>query len=179
VGGGYRLRLAPGVTDAEQFVGAVQEGQRLLAAGRADVALPVLGEALALWRGQPFADLPDEPEAADARARLEELREVAIEERLAACLDIGDVATALADLEPAVRAAPFRERRWSLLILGLYRCGRQRDALAALRRVRRLLADELGIDPGPDLQRLERRVLAQDPHLLLAPTGAVEPARPT
>jgi predicted ATPase/DNA-binding SARP family transcriptional activator len=178
VGSGYRLRLAPGVTDLEQFVAGVQEGRRLLAAGRPGEALAVLGEALALWRGVPFADLGDDPQAAAARTRLEELREVAAEERLAAHLATGDVALAVAELEPAVRAAPFRERRWALLILGLYRCGRQREALAALRRVRRLLADELGIDPGPQLQQLERRVLAQDPHLLLSAADAVPQVLP-
>jgi predicted ATPase/DNA-binding SARP family transcriptional activator len=179
VGSGYRLRLAPGATDVEQFVAGVQEGRRRLAAGRPGEALAVLGEALALWRGVPFADLGDDPQAAAARTRLEELREVGVEERLAAHLATGDVALAVAELEPAVRAAPFRERRWALLILGLYRCGRQREALAALRRVRRLLADELGIDPGPQLQHLERRVLAQDPHLLLSAAGAVPQAMPT
>jgi predicted ATPase/DNA-binding SARP family transcriptional activator len=182
VGAGYRLRPAAGVTDVDQFVAGVQEGRRRLAAGRPDEALPVLGEALALWRGVPFADLPDDPQVMAARTRLAELREVAVEERLAAHLDAGDAATAVAELEPAVRAAPFRERRWVLLVAGLYRCGRQREALAALRRVRGLLADELGIDPGPELQQLERRVLAQDPHLLLSAAGAatlVAPARTT
>jgi predicted ATPase/DNA-binding SARP family transcriptional activator len=179
VGAGYRLRVAGGVTDVDQFVAGVREGVRRLAAGRPAEALPVLGEALALWRGMPFADLPDDPQVTAARARLAEFREVAVEERLAAHLDAGDVATAVAELEPAVRAAPFRERRWALLVAALYRCGRQREALAALRRVRRLLADELGIDPGPDLQQLERRVLAQDPHLLVSAAGAATPATPT
>src|SRR5204863_8420552 len=96
-----------------------------------------------------------------ARARLAELREVAVEERLAAHLDAGDAPTAVAELEPAVHDAPFRERRWALLVTGLYRCGRQRQALAVLLRVRQLLADELGIDPGPELPRLERRALAR------------------
>jgi predicted ATPase/DNA-binding SARP family transcriptional activator len=178
VGSGYRLRLAPGVTDVDQFVAGVQQGRRRLAAGRPEEALTVLGEALALWRGVPFADLGDDPQVAAARTRLEELREVGVEERLAAHLATGDVATAVAELEPAVRAAPFRERRWALLILGLYRCGRQREALAALRRVRRMLADQLGIDPGPELQQLERRVLAQDPHLLLSAASAVPQALP-
>jgi DNA-binding SARP family transcriptional activator len=151
VGAGYRLRSATGVTDVDQFVAGVQRGRRSLAAGRPAEALPILDEALALWRGVPFADLPDDPQVAAARARLRELREVAVDERLAAHLDVGDAATAVAESEPAVHTAPFRERRWALLVTGLYRCGRQREALAVLRRVRRLLADELGIDPGPEL----------------------------
>jgi predicted ATPase/DNA-binding SARP family transcriptional activator len=178
VGAGYRLLLARGVTDVYQFVAGVREGRRRLAAGRPAQAVQVLDEALALWRGVPFADLPDDPQVTAARSRLTELREVAVEERLAAHLDTGDAATAVAELEPAARAAPFRERRWALLVAGLYRCGRQREALEALRRVRRLLADELGIDPGPELQQLERRVLAQDPHLLLSGVGAANPATP-
>lgn len=182
VGAGYRLRPAAGTTDVDEFVAGVRQGRRSLAAGRPAEALTVLGEALALWRGVPFADLPDDPQVTAARARLAELREVAVEERSAAHLDAGDAATAVAELEPAAHAAPFRERRWALLVTGLYRCGRQREALAVLRRVRRLLADELGIDPGPELQQLERRVLAQDPHLLLSAAGAAalaSAARPT
>ena len=166
VGAGYRLLRAAGVTDVDRFVACVHEGRQSLATGRPAEALPVLDEALALWRGVPFADLPDDPQVTAARARLAELREVAVEERLAAHLDAGDAPTAVAELEPAVHDTPFRERRWALLVTGLYRCGRQQEALAVLRQVRQLLADELGIDPGPELQQLERRVLAQDPHLL-------------
>ncbi len=88
-----------------------------------------------------------------------------MEERLAARADLGSSGELVAELEDLVAANPLRERLWALLVTDLYRGGRQGDALAACARVRRLLADELGIDPGPDLQRLEEQVLQQDPAL--------------
>jgi predicted ATPase len=109
--------------------------------------------------------------------RLIELRAVAVEERLAARLAAGDAPGAVGDLEAAVRAEPYRERRWELLILAQYRSGRQADALASLRRVRSLLGEELGVDAGPALQDLERRLLVQDPRLLLE-TRPPKTARP-
>jgi predicted ATPase/DNA-binding SARP family transcriptional activator len=174
---GYALRLAPEATDAARFTRDVVEGRRLLAEGRAEQAAPRLTGALALWRGEPFADLPASDVAQAARVQLTELREVAIDERCAAWLTMGDAARTVSELGAAVTANPYRERRWALLIVGLYRCGRQGDALAALRRVRALLADELGIDPGTELQELERRVLGQDPHLLLAGQAAPQGRR--
>jgi len=165
---GYALRLAPDATDAARFTRDVEEGRRLLAEDQAQPAAARLTGALALWRGEPFADLLTSDAAQAARVQLHELREVAIDERCAAWLRMGDAARTVSELGAAVTASPYRERRWALLIVGLYRCGRQGDALASLRRVRALLADELGIDPGTELQELERRVLGQDPHLLLA-----------
>ncbi|MBM7784545.1 AfsR/SARP family transcriptional regulator [Tenggerimyces flavus] len=174
-GAGYQLSPDPtDSTDAAEFVAAIGRGQAQLENGQQSAAVTTFTNALALWRGDPYADLPD---AGTAGTRLRELREVAVEERLAARLGAGDAPNAVAELEAAVKAEPYRERRWALLILGLYRSGRQAEALAALRRVRALLADELGVDPGPDLQQLEQRVLGQDPQLLLAeprpspPTG--------
>jgi predicted ATPase/DNA-binding SARP family transcriptional activator len=172
-GSGYRIVLGPDATDAARFVKAVGEGTRLLAESLAAPAFEVLTDALELWRGEAYADLLESPELDAARGRLDELREVAIEERLAAQLAVGDAPRAVAELEAAARAAPYRERRWALLTLGLYRCGRQGDALAALRRVRGLLADDLGVDPGSELQELEGRVLAQDPRLHLPEPGAL------
>jgi predicted ATPase/DNA-binding SARP family transcriptional activator len=185
-GSGYRFRPPPGAVDADRFVQEVERGRRLLAEDNAAPALHAFTEALSWWCGEPYADLLAGPDVAAARSRLMELREVAIEERLAARLSTGDAPGAVAELDAAVQAAPYRERRWALLIVGLYRCGRQGDALAALRRVRALLADELGIDPGPELQELERLVLAQDVRLLLpeppsttppAPAGGIAAAR--
>jgi predicted ATPase/DNA-binding SARP family transcriptional activator len=178
---GYRLRLSPDATDAERFARSVEQGRKLLADGDAASALRVLTEALTLWRGEPYADLPASPVVEAARGRLEELREVAVDERLAARLATGEAALAVSELGAAVQASPYRERRWALLILGLYRTGRQADALATLRRVRALLAEELGIDPGAELQELERRVLGQDPYLMLpemAEPQRQEPGRP-
>lgn len=164
-GNGYRLAVSD--TDAAAFAAGVDRGRALLAQGRPAEALRALDAALALWRGDAFADLPTTPEVVAARGRLDELRSVAVDERLAARLATGDAPGAIADLQAAVRAQPYREQRWETLILALYRSGRQSEALAALRRIRALLADELGVDPGPGLQRLERRLLAQDPALLL------------
>jgi predicted ATPase/DNA-binding SARP family transcriptional activator len=172
-GSGYRIALEPDATDAARFTKAVADGKQLLAESAAKQAFQVLTDALELWRGEAYADLHDSPALEAARGRLGELREVAVEERLAAQLAMGDAASAVAELEAGVRVEPYRERRWALLTLGLYRCGRQGDALSALRRVRGLLADDLGVDPGVELQELEGRVLAQDPRLLLPAPGAL------
>lgn len=176
---GYRLQLAPDEVDATRFARAVNEGRRLLAAHRADDAVRELSDALALWRGEPYADLAATDAVEAARGRLTELRRIAAEELAAARLATGDAGNAVAELEELVRTAPLRERRWALLILGLYRCGRQGDALATARRVRALLADELGIDPGPELQTIEQRVLAQDPTLEIPEPATATPPLPT
>ncbi|WP_177320197.1 BTAD domain-containing putative transcriptional regulator [Actinoplanes philippinensis] len=172
-GDGYLLRV--GDLDADRFAELVEHGRRLLAEGHADQAAQALAGALGMWRGEAFAELPEH--AASYRARLGELRAVAVEERLAARLAAGDAAGTVGDLEKAVRAEPYRERRWELLILAQYRSGRQADALSSLRRVRDLLAEELGLDPGPALQDLERRLLLQDPRLLreARPAGTPRP----
>ncbi len=171
VGDGYRLVVDD--TDAARFAAEVRRGRELLDDERPGEALRVFDAALARWHGEAFADLPE----AYARPHLAEMRDVAVEERLAARLATGDAPGVVGDLDAAVRATPYRERRWELLILALYRSGRQADALAMLRRVRARLADELGIDPGPALQQLEGRLLAQDPRLLLPsrPAPAVRP----
>jgi predicted ATPase/DNA-binding SARP family transcriptional activator len=165
VGDGYRLTGAD--TDVAAFEADVARGRESLAEQRPAEAVRAFDAALRLWRGEAFADLAGAGSVEAVRARLAELRLVAVEERLAARLAVGDAPGAVAELTPAVRAEPFRERRWELLILGLYRSARQAEALSALRRVRAMLADELGVDPGPALQSLERRLLAQDPGLLL------------
>ncbi|MCE7001505.1 winged helix-turn-helix domain-containing protein [Kibdelosporangium philippinense] len=164
---GYRFDAARGSVDASRFAELI-EVSRGLSPGE---AMHGLSEALELWRGQPYADLADSDEVDAARGRLTELREVALEERAAARLSSGDATGAVPDLEELVRAAPLRERRWALLVLALYRVGRQGDALAALRRARAVLAEELGVDLGAELQDLERQVLAQDPSLRKRPSG--------
>jgi predicted ATPase/DNA-binding SARP family transcriptional activator len=170
-GDGYRIAVDD--TDAARFAADVARGRELLDDERPGEALRAFDTALSRWRGEAFADLPE----AYARTHLTELRDIAAEERLAARLATGDAPGVVGDLDAAVRAEPYRERRWELLILALYRSGRQADALAALRRVRARLADDLGIDPGPALQELANRLLAQDPRLLLPsrPTHAVRP----
>ena len=117
------------------------------------------------WRcggGRPSPSSPTEPFAHDEAARLDELRESAVEDRVAATLALGRHHEAVATCERLVAAQPLRERRWVQLMLALYRDGRQADALEAYRRLRTVLADELGVDPGPDARRIEAAILAQD-----------------
>lgn len=167
-GPGYALM--PESVDAWQFEAAVGELADLLAAGRADDALTRADEALALWRGPAYADVADEPWAWGEISRLDELRLLARERRAEALLALGRAAEAVPDLENHTSTQPWREDAWRLLALALYRAGRQGDALAALRRARRVLAEELGVDPGTNLRELESDILTQAPRL--------SPARP-
>jgi WD40 repeat protein/DNA-binding SARP family transcriptional activator len=162
---GYRLNAVPDELDTGRF-------ETLLKEAREDgldptAAVDVLDEALELWRGPALADLGSEPSLFGEIARLEELRLVAVEERIAARLDLGQHADVVAELEAATAAHPMRERLWGQLILALYRSRRQADALAAFDRMRELLADQLGIDPSRELQDMNERVLRQDESLLL------------
>ena len=124
-----------------------------------------LEDAFALWHGDPLAEFADEPWAVPAVARLTEAHDLATEDRIGAWLALGRHAEAVAELEAMVEARPLRERRWGQLIVASYRCGRQADALRAYQRCRTVLAEELGLEPGPELRRLEAAVLAQDPSL--------------
>jgi DNA-binding SARP family transcriptional activator/class 3 adenylate cyclase/WD40 repeat protein len=160
----YELRLAPAQLDARLFEELAKRGADQLARGD-EAALSTLREALELWRGAAFGEF-DEVETCVAEARrLEELRQTLVEDRVDAELAAGRSAELVGEIEALLRAEPFRERLWGQLILALYRSGRQRDALEAYQRARRLLVDELGIEPGPKLRRLEAAVLAQDPSL--------------
>jgi predicted ATPase/DNA-binding SARP family transcriptional activator len=163
---GYMLTVPRELTDRGRFVSLIEDGLRQLADNASDLAAKTLSSALELWRGEPWADLGDTVSVHGARNRLIELREVAVEEFHAAQLARGDTAGAVASLSEAVTQAPYRERRWELLALGLYRSGQQGQALAELRRVRELLIDELGVEPGPALRKLEQRMLEHDPDLL-------------
>ncbi|MFC3542519.1 BTAD domain-containing putative transcriptional regulator [Nonomuraea ferruginea] len=160
---GYLLDITPAHTDAGRFAAWAADGRRLLAAGRPAEAAGVLDRALGLWRGEPLAEFPGLGFAGAEAARLSELRSGVVEDRLAARLELGEAS--VPELEELVSAGPYRERAWSLLVLALYRAGRQAEALSALRRVRALLSDELGIEPGPALRRLEQAVLTQSPEL--------------
>ncbi len=130
-------------------------------------AAPLLRRALALWRGPPLGDLAYEQALQAAIARLEELRVSALERRIEADLALGRHAALVGELEALAREHPFRETLHRQLMLALYRSGRQADALAAFRVVRTALAEELGLDPGPDLRRLEQAILTQDSSLEL------------
>src|SRR5580698_4057874 len=174
---GYRLVVGAGDLDAARFAALATEGHRLLQAQRPAAAARVLREGLALWRGPALAEVADEGFAQAERNRLEELRVAALEDRLAADLDLGGHAAAVAELEELAGRYRFRERLAGLLMLALYRSGRQAEALQAFQAARRALADELGIDPGRWLRQLETGILRQDPGLDWTPPPA-EPGPP-
>ncbi|MFE9775146.1 BTAD domain-containing putative transcriptional regulator [Streptomyces sp. NPDC005931] len=159
---GYALRISREALDAEHFTVLAARGEELLRGGDAERAATALGEALALWRGPAYAEFEGHAFAAPESARLHGLRLSAQESLFAAELARGRHAALIGDLEKHTTEEPLSERGWELLTLALYRSGRQGDALAALRTARRTLAEELGIDPGPSLRRLEAAVLAQD-----------------
>jgi DNA-binding SARP family transcriptional activator len=170
--GGYMLAVAEDAVDVVRFERAVA-GARL---ARLDGAVPdaissAFRDALALWAGPALADINGEPFVAGERRRLEELRLVATEDYLTAELAGGRHAEAVGELERMVDSHPLRERLWELLITALYRSGRQADALAAYQRVRRILADELGIEPSARLRELEQKVLLQDADLAAPATS--------
>ncbi len=154
---GYLLDLPADALDATRFAGLVEQAA---AAPDPGARAALLDEALAHWRGPAFAEFADDDPVRPEAARLEEMRTAAEEARAQADLDLGRPGAAVARLEPLVDAAPFRERRRELLVDALARSGRAADALAAVASYRRFLADELGLDPGPELRRLEAAVLA-------------------
>lgn len=160
-GAGYVLRLGPETVDAWCFERAVDAAASLAPTD----AARTLDEALRLWRGPPYAEYAGESWVEAETVRLTELRSVARERLLAARLQLGDAAVLVGELEALVVEDPLREERWRLLVLALYRSQRQADALSALRRARAVLAEELGVDPGPALRSLEAEVLAQSPTL--------------
>jgi predicted ATPase/DNA-binding SARP family transcriptional activator len=162
---GYRLVVDPDTVDLFEFVRLSEEGRTALATGDAARAADTLRNALALWHGAPLADLPWEPFAQAEIVRLEELRLAAHEDRIDADLALGRHGQLVGELEGLVAEHPLRERLRGQLMLALYRSGRQADALAVYQRARRTLFDELGIEPGESLRRLERAILAHDPSL--------------
>ncbi|WCN83432.1 BTAD domain-containing putative transcriptional regulator [Micromonospora sp. LH3U1] len=177
---GYVLRAVPDAVDAGQFEAAVGAAGQLLAAGRPAPALTALDGALGLWRGPAYADCVNEAWAVAEINRLDELRMLAVERRAEALLALGRPDEAAADLPAHLASYPLREDAWRLLAVARYRAGRQGDALAALRTARDVLVSELGVDPGPELRRLEADILAQAPHLSPPLEGAATPslARP-
>ena len=135
----------------------VAEGRRAAERGEHAAAIARFDEALALWRGPALAEFADRAFARTEAAGLDELRASIAEERIAAVLAAGDHRDAVAECEKLVAEEPLRERRWTQLMLALYRDGRQGEALEAFRRLRTVLADELGVDPGPEARRLRGR----------------------
>ncbi|WP_457047472.1 BTAD domain-containing putative transcriptional regulator [Geodermatophilus sp. SYSU D01045] len=174
---GYALRPAEDAVDVLEAVRLLDEGDRLAATDPAG-ARNRYSAAIDLWRGPAYAEYRDEPWAGPEAARLDELRLTAVERRAAVALDAPGGRDPLPQLRAHVAEHPLREEGWRLLALGLYRAGRQGEALAALREVRARLADELGVDPGPELRALEEAVLAQSPSLLPARRPAPPVGRP-
>ena len=162
---GYLIRLDPGQLDLHRFERLVERADRDLAANDPASATAALQEALEQWNGPPLADFTYAPFAQAAIGRLEELRLVALEKRVEADLALGRHTELIAELRALTEEHPLRERLRAQLMLALYRAGRQAEALAAYQVARRVLVDELGIDPGAGLQDLEQAILRQEPAL--------------
>lgn len=163
---GYLLLAPPGCLDVERYDAHLTRAYAHLAADHPHAAARFFTDALSLWRGAPFADVPETPLVAAEKARLEESRIAALEARIGIEMKLGHHASVLPDLRLLVRQHPLRERLHGHLMLTLYRDGQQAMALAAYHDLRRLLIDELGVEPGSGLRDLHERILRQDPSLL-------------
>ena len=176
VSGGYLLAVKPGDLDAEVFQAGVEKGRRALDEGEALDAARVLREALELWRGPALAEVAYEAFAQSEIRRLEELRLLALEARIEADLQLGHHSRVIAELEALVASHPGREQLVGQLMVALYRCGRQSEALEAYSRARQALVSEIGVEPGPQLHRVHEAVLRQDVSLeLQRPASTLPP----
>ena len=173
--GAYSLRLAEGQLDARRFEQLVGQGRAALAANAPSQAAEKLRSALELWRGQALADLVNRHGPRIEAARLEELRLCAIEDRIDSDLALGRHADVASELAALAAVHPLRERLHGQLMIALYRSGRQAEALQAYQAARRTLVEELGLEPGPALRRLESAILRQDASLDLPDQAAVAP----
>jgi DNA-binding SARP family transcriptional activator len=154
--------LLPARVDALVFEELLAAARTALRAGEPEAAAESTTQALGLFRGQPLQGLPDTGWVCAESARLEDSRVDALEEHFEAALALGRHGEIVSAIGAAVDDTPFRERLHGQLMLALYRCGRQADALEAFRQARHVLSEQLGLDPGPELRRLERAILAQD-----------------
>lgn len=177
VADGYRLAIRPDRFDAVRFERLAAEGRGLLERGSPGGARDTLTAALGLWRGAPLPEMADSAAGRGEASRLSELHEGVVDAWHEAALAQGDHDTVIAGLEASLIEDPLRERRWGQLMLALYRAGRQAEALRAYQRVRTVLADQLGVEPGPDLRRLEAAVLDHDPAIDLLPPRGAPPGR--
>jgi DNA-binding SARP family transcriptional activator len=168
---GYRLAMAAGEVDAGRFEGLVSAGREALRHDDAERAARSCAAALALWRGPALADVPHGPLVATEATRLEELRLTAVELRIEVALRAGQSEEFVPELRRLTAAEPLRERFWHQLMRALDQCGRPAEALAAYAQARKVLAEELGADPCPDLQRLHRRILTGHPVPAAGPRG--------
>lgn len=168
---GYLIAAPPESIDAALFSRSAHAAADAKNWHDDNLTMRHLDEALTLWRGDPLADFADRPFATAPSVALRQQRDGLVEDRFEVNLNLGRHHAVLPELEEAVTRSPLRESLWRLLTIALYRAGRQADALAALRRCREVLLDELGIDPGPDIRALELAVLQQDPLLAAVPAG--------
>jgi DNA-binding SARP family transcriptional activator len=185
-GAGYALRVPDADRDTAVLEEAITSSRRLLSgvpdmlrpqvtlegANDAARAAELLQDALALWRGQPYTELPDDPDVTAERARLDDLRVTAVELRVVALLALGRHAEVVGEVEAMTALHPLRERWWALYAIALVRSGRQGDALEALGTLRTILADQLGVDPSAPLRELQAAILHQDPSLDWAPVSS-------
>ena len=163
--GGYALDIDPTGVDALRAVGLAASAATARRTGDATTAVALAAEGLALFRGEVLVDVGDSDWLQAQRARLEEVRMGLLEDLFAARVDLGAGGEVVGELEALTERYPLREGLWSSLVTALYRAGRQAEALAAYSRVRTLLVDELGVEPGPTLQVLETQILRQSPAL--------------
>ncbi|MEP6909195.1 MAG: BTAD domain-containing putative transcriptional regulator [Actinomycetota bacterium] len=168
-GSGYSLRVEADELDVALFERLADEAAEAFARNAHGEAHELADRALALWRGQALADVQYEPFARPEILRLDELRLATVENRIEAALNLGRHDQAIGELEGLVVEHPARERFRALLMLALYRAGRQADALETYREARRYLLDELGLEPGPELRDLEQAILRQDEGLTSRP----------
>ncbi|GIH74974.1 hypothetical protein Plo01_14030 [Planobispora longispora] len=182
---GYLLDISSGQVDANRFTAACEAAHSALAANRPEEVERILAPALSQWRGEPLADFPDDSFAGSLATRLTETRMSALSVRAEAWLALGRHAEVAVEAERLLEHDPYREGLWGLLMRALYRDRRQAEALAVYQRCRTLLGDELGLDPSPELRRLERAILDQDasldgpwPHAPWPQTPPAAPAAP-
>jgi DNA-binding SARP family transcriptional activator/Tfp pilus assembly protein PilF len=174
-GAGYVLRLDAGHVDAVVFERGLDSGRRLRLSGDLAGAMAALDGALGQWHGSAFAGVPG-PFASAERARLGELRSAAAEEHAELLLELGRHEQSIPELASLVAEHPLRERMRGLLMIALYRCGRQAEALQVFHDARQVLDEELGIDPGPELSRIHQQILASDPDLQGPGRAPAQPA---
>ena len=173
---GYRLALPADAVDANRFEHLANLGRRAYREGRQNAASQTLRSALALWRGEAYLGMESTAIGSREARRLDELRLLALEDCMAAELESGHAREVVPEIEALLPDHPLRERLWLLLVLALYRAGRQGEALAAYAKARETFIDELGVEPGNELRRLHAQVLAQDAALDGPSAGAMLPA---
>ncbi len=173
---GYRLDVDPDAVDVLRFRSLVRSARSNAAAGDPESAAALLDEALQLWHGEPLTDVPSELLRRQVLPGLAEQRLAALEQRIDLDLDRGRHRELITELIALSTEHPLRERIWAQLILALHRSGRTAEALESYRRANKVLVEELGLDPGPELQRLHQAVLTSDPALTIT-TSAPEPTR--